>query len=434
MKNNYKKALTFIFILLVCSFITGISYSIYEQNIVNQKNLSFVDTNEKLSINYLDGKSFKITDLAASEVDIKHLSITNVSQNQVFVTLSLMDIEKSSDNVAVTLLDSDNKPLYSDTLSNMDCELLKTKELDAGKTLSFSIAIKNNNADVLHSFYANILAYTEPNKVVVENFKSTLLKNNQVKNTPLTEPGKDVAITDEGLILSKDDDGEAYYFRGNVVNNYLNFGGFTFRILRINGDGSIRVIMQDALDDPAPYNSNSEVVEDYTSKLIFQNTTIKNTLDSWLTTNLSDYLKYISKTSLCNEASTISEDDYLNTHNRLFVDNSPSLICLGQIEKENIGLINADEVTFAGAFQDKANTNYFLYNKNLKLAWWTMSGSQAISANNSVSGISITNNGSLSSDKKISMSLAIRPVISLDKNVSVNGDGSEGNPYTIKTN
>src|SRR5574344_1667531 len=149
MKNNYKKALTFIFILLVGSFITGISYSIYEQNIVNQKNLSFVDTNEKLSINYLDGKSFKITDLAASEVDIKHLSITNVSQNQVFVTLSLMDIEKSSDNVAVTL-------------SNMDCELLKTKELDAGKTLSFSIAIKNNNADVLHSFYANILAYTEP--------------------------------------------------------------------------------------------------------------------------------------------------------------------------------------------------------------------------------------------------------------------------------
>ena len=44
------------------------------------------------------------------------------------------------------------------------------------------------------------------------------------------------------LCSAPDDYGTSYYYRGNVENNWVKFGGFYWRILRINGDGSIRMI------------------------------------------------------------------------------------------------------------------------------------------------------------------------------------------------
>ena len=46
----------------------------------------------------------------------------------------------------------------------------------------------------------------------------------------------------DGLYMAADDDGESYYYRGAVRNNYVSFAGFMWRIIRRNGDGSIRLI------------------------------------------------------------------------------------------------------------------------------------------------------------------------------------------------
>ena len=50
------------------------------------------------------------------------------------------------------------------------------------------------------------------------------------------------ATTDEGLFMAEDDEGDSYYYRGAVKNNYVSFAGYTWRIIRRNGDGSIRMI------------------------------------------------------------------------------------------------------------------------------------------------------------------------------------------------
>ncbi len=42
--------------------------------------------------------------------------------------------------------------------------------------------------------------------------------------------------------MTEDDEGESYYYRGTVKNNYVSFAGFVWRIIRRNGDGSIRMI------------------------------------------------------------------------------------------------------------------------------------------------------------------------------------------------
>lgn len=44
------------------------------------------------------------------------------------------------------------------------------------------------------------------------------------------------------LCSAKDNYGTSYYFRGNVTNNYVRFANLYWRIVRINGDNSIRII------------------------------------------------------------------------------------------------------------------------------------------------------------------------------------------------
>lgn len=44
------------------------------------------------------------------------------------------------------------------------------------------------------------------------------------------------------LCMAPDAYGTSYYYRGNVQNNYVKFANFYWRIVRINGDGSVRII------------------------------------------------------------------------------------------------------------------------------------------------------------------------------------------------
>ena len=46
----------------------------------------------------------------------------------------------------------------------------------------------------------------------------------------------------DGLYMAEDDEGKSYYYRGAVRNNYVSFAGFLWRIIRRNGDGSVRMI------------------------------------------------------------------------------------------------------------------------------------------------------------------------------------------------
>ncbi len=47
---------------------------------------------------------------------------------------------------------------------------------------------------------------------------------------------------EDGLYAAEDDEGTSYYYRGAVRNNYVSFVGFTWRIIRRNGDRSVRLI------------------------------------------------------------------------------------------------------------------------------------------------------------------------------------------------
>ena len=66
-----------------------------------------------------------------------------------------------------------------------------------------------------------------------------------------------IEATDGYLCSAKDAYGTSYYYRGNVTNNYVKFADKYWRIVRINGDGTVRVIY-----DGTSAHANGEDSED----------------------------------------------------------------------------------------------------------------------------------------------------------------------------
>ena len=111
--------------------------------------------------------------------------------------------------------------------------------------------------------------------LVMNNHEQTtdIAKTNiKAKGTP---DFSKTATTDEGLFMAEDDEGESYYYRGAVKNNYVSFAGFIWRIIRRNGDGSIRMIYSGKktsdtgddtmIDNYTYYNSKNPVYTDSTA-------------------------------------------------------------------------------------------------------------------------------------------------------------------------
>ena len=179
-------------------------------------------------------------------------------------------------------------------------------------------------------------------------FKDKILANNEVK-TPITTPGAAVSTADEALLASAEDDyGTSYYFRGAVTNNYVEFANKCWRIVRIGGDGSVKLILHN--DNPtgaanpcdAANNSASAAFarysgETYTSafntnyydnayvgfkygtpgsstyEATHANTnksTILTNLETWYNDNLTAYESVIDNSIWCNDKTNVTDTSY----------------------------------------------------------------------------------------------------------------------------
>lgn len=105
-------------------------------------------------------------------------------------------------------------------------------------------AVSNNDKiyyvcnDVTHTYCTTM--YVIYNVNVLESGGITTYKATNVDR--YTQVLETQNISGKGLYMAEDDYGDSYYFRGVVENNYLSFAGFIWRIVRMNGDGSIRLI------------------------------------------------------------------------------------------------------------------------------------------------------------------------------------------------
>ncbi len=280
-----------------------------------------------------------------------------------------------------------------------------------------------------------------------------------------------------GIYEGQDDDGTTYYWRGAVDNNWVKFGGFYWRIIRINGDGTLRLIYQGTSANTmgtgtqigysafnSSYDNNMYVGLKYTSGNVHgieTNSTILGVLNTWYQENLASYADDIdmnagfcndrqpstSETSSNGSGGTGTTETYYGAYIRLYAgysssnaspsfkcSNSSDLFTVSSSNKGNqalqypIGLITADEVAYAGGVWATTNKSYYLYTGQY---YWTMSPFRFYSIYAWViyvgSGTLFAFNGN-----SVDTSRGVRPVINLRSDVTISsGDGTATNPYVV---
>ena len=299
--------------------------------------------------------------------------------------------------------------------------------------------------------------------------------------------------TTEALLASTEDDyGTSYYFRGAVKNNYVQFANKCWRIVRINGDGSVKLVLHNDNTSNASspcassnnsttaafarysgssytsvfnsnYNDNAYIgfmygatgASDYPNTHANTNKSdILKNLETWYTNNLTSYESKLADTIWCNDKSTVSgglgygtnATDY-GAYNRLASTKQPTLKCPndnngGKLSKftvddtkngngnltYKIGLLTADEIAFAGSIAYTYNRSTYLQENTGTTWWWSLS---PVGFNGSDAGVWIVGSGYLGSNY-VDGDVGLRPVISLISSTNVTGDGTSENPYVVE--
>jgi len=256
-----------------------------------------------------------------------------------------------------------------------------------------------------------------------------------------------------------------YYYKGNVNNNYVEFANNLWRIVRINEDGSIRIIMEEHIDEnyTIAYNKtdkntsvylnlsskNNNVIflagapipEDLYSKGFQYNSSrysqyyseslVKRVLENWYNTYLASYDSYIQKSIFCEKFKVFLEHANKNGVNPIYYKSySPSFVCSNDengkgILNSKIGLINIDEVLMSGLKFFESSSSFLVDSSN----YWIMSDSGV-----TADGLSLI--WSIKNDRidinPIVHKQQLKPVINLISNIQITGgDGTSANPYTL---
>ena len=270
-----------------------------------------------------------------------------------------------------------------------------------------------------------------------------------------------------------DDDGEVYYFAGNPTDNWFQFGtnssgqSLYWRIIRINGDGSVRLIYNGtstATKGSGTMISTNTQFSDFESDGAYvgymytvnqshglsNNNNIKKIIDNWYLSNLSEEKDYIDgNTGFCGDRSSVeARAIYYGAYERLVNSKNPSFKCRDSQDlyttpgssKGNgalkvtpgnndstptpIGLITADEVAFAGGVYNYNNNSYYLYNNS---DYWTIS---PYNFPGGAATFRMTLSGSLLYNG-VTYENGVRPVINLRSDVALSGSGTTTDPFKV---
>ena len=325
-------------------------------------------------------------------------------------------------------------------------------------------------------------------------FSETILANNEVK-APITTPGVAISTASEALLASAEDDyGTSYYFRGAVTNNYVEFANKCWRIVRVGGDGSVKLILHndntvgaanpcDAANNSASaafarysgttyestfntnYNDNAYVGFKYgtvgsstyeATHANTNNSTILTNLETWYTNNLKDYADTIADNVWCNDKTNVTDITYnpwnmsnVNglgygtnkiyygaTQRLISTSNSaggtgPSLKCNGKLSKITSKVGLITADELAFAGYGYELQNSTTYlQENATEVLWWSLSPSSFDGSYACVWCVYGSFGRFY-NRYVSNTGAVRPSISLISSTSITGDGTSENPYKV---
>ena len=389
------------------------------------------------------------------------------------------------------------------------------RTLVSGATISSNGTLTTQNISITGKYYNLTIPQTSiegkafTGKIYVTNHSCstsepayiTLLKDYGGKDNITELPDSAFAnvttANDKGMYKKADDLGTSYYYRGAVDNNWVKFGkegdkDIYWRIIRINGDGSIRMIYSGTT---APTESTKVVMTGTGTQITVDNTntfkfnssynnpsyvgymftashqhgtstssTIKTAIDNWYKTTTLETdattKELVSQDQIfCNDRSATTSDSgtpgeisgsmststtyYYGAYVRLVTNKSPQLKCPTASDKFTsrkssignkaltypVGLITADEVAMAGGVYGSSNTNRSYYLYTNQYYW---SGSPLYfgSVDSSAFVFRVFIYGYIDADYVFN-SYGARPVVSLSSKAKLSGSGTYNDVYTV---
>ena len=520
--ENEKKKRTILYGLLVTVLVLiGVTYAYYRIT-KTQTNSNVIGTRTCLNTTLTEETSeivlsdaFPISDEDGLKQSPFTFTLTNNCDSYVKVTIALVSEYRTSTNTAYlkdnyvksnlsTKGANDGSSVILSTLSlgevdtNTQGYVLKTTGLKNKEAKSFDLRLwldsETTNEQGLNKTWKGKIVVSVVAAEYVPTLSEAILAKNEVK-TPITTPGAAVSTASEALLASAEDDyGTSYYFRGAVTNNYVEFANKCWRIVRVGGDGSVKLILHN--DNPteaanpcdaannstsaafarysgttytsafnSSHNDNAYVgfkygtagASDYaTTHANTNNSTILTNLETWYNNNLKTYADAIADTVWCNDKTNVTDttyDPWSMTPNGLghaknatyygatqrLVSKSnsaggtgPSLKCNGELSKitSKVGLITADELALAGYAFNTSNTTTYLQENATDTYWWSLSPNYFTGGSARVWIVDGSAGGF--DDYFVSDSFGVRPSISLKSTTNVTGEGTSSTPYIIK--
>ena len=281
--------------------------------------------------------------------------------------------------------------------------------------------------------------------------------------------------SDKGLYQMEDDDGISYYYRGSINNNFVKYAGAYWRIIRINGDGSVRLlyagttanasgsglniksaVFNSKRDNPAyvGYMYGSTLNTSYEKTNANENdSNIKKELDNWYKTHIlgTSNESVIADAGFCNDRSLDSGNGYSTTGSstnygpwrRYYKTKQPTLKCaqtndlftLSTNTKGNkaltypIGLITIDELMLSGYADGYINKSAYTYSTS---HYWTLSPRYFGVSDAAALEFILSSEGYLNGNLWVTSGRGVRAVVNLSSDAKISGGiGTASNPFLI---
>ena len=278
-----KKIIMPVLIILGISLIlVGTSYAYWrftyisdKTNIGKSKCLSIELTNQKNEISLTN--TYPISDIEGKKLTPYSFTINNTCDTFISYDVNLEMLEGTTMNskYMAVMINNEHKELLSNLesantvmSSSVESRKLVSGSLGVGDSVDYTLRLWMDESVTLSddamnkNFTSKIVVTAQPSNyspkeagydtlhdaILANEYQTTpekAIEKINAKGEPdlsKTAPVSENDLSDKGLYKSVDDFGDTYYYRGNVKNNNVYFAGFYWQIIRINGDGSIRLL------------------------------------------------------------------------------------------------------------------------------------------------------------------------------------------------
>lgn len=189
-----------------------------------------------------------------------------------------------------------------------------------------------------------------------------------------------------------------YYFKGIVLNNYININNELWRIISIDENKNITLIKDEGITNNKLYKYN----EEYTNQN-YKDSNIEKELNTYYNNKLSNIPNIIEKEYCINY-----QDKCLET------------------KTSKISILNPDDLKEHNIISNQFNDESYLVNNN---DYWILNNSYDEYMNCALSSyvckLGSLDNGFVDEEK------TIRPIITLSNNTKVIGEGTLDKPYIL---